>query len=328
MICNICKTDNSAYLLLKNKNGVNHIFRCPECKITFVKEQPTVSELNDYYNGMYQDLAVTFDNKKMNWARNSMKAYVKTLRLKLDSVKNKSFLDLGGGLGYYSKAANEFGFDSVLVEKDPVSVNFASKELGLKNIVKQDLNQFFKNNKKQYDVVFLRHVIEHVTNPHEIVSGISSILKTNGILIIETDNNAGIELLFTKNVKKFYLNLYKKNFENVSFIQLLKKRPFALDPPRHLYAFRMKNLSNLLSSCQIQPYKKVHYRLGHPYYWPNIPSPCLKDGFLNIFKLNFKVGIKEIFNWFNLILRRLLQYFGLSSGLCIYGIKVEDKKTN
>jgi ubiquinone/menaquinone biosynthesis C-methylase UbiE len=294
--------------------------------VAFVHEQPSVSELNNYYNGMYKDIAVAFDEKKMKWALKSMKAYVKKLNLKFDSVEGKSFLDLGGGLGYYSKAANTFGLNSILVEKDPVSVNFAIDKLGLKEIIQQDLNEFFQQNKKQYDIVFFRHVIEHVTNPSEIIKGISSVLKNNGILIIETDNNAGIELLLTKNVKNFYLKLYKENFKNVTFIELLKKRPFALDPPRHLYAFRMKNLSNLLTFHSIKPYKKIHYRLGHPYYWPNIPSPSLVNVCQHLMKLNFKKGLREGFDFINLIFRRILQVFGLSSGLCIYAMKEDTKK--
>ncbi|PWH82812.1 hypothetical protein DIS18_11325 [Algibacter marinivivus] len=325
MICKVCNTQNVPYLVLENKNNVNHIFRCNYCKVAFVNEQPSFSELNNYYNGMYKDIAVAFDEKKMDWALHSMKEYVEKLNLKFDSLEGKSFLDLGGGLGYYSKAANTFGLESILVEKDPVSVSFAMDKLGLNQIVKQDLNEFFLNNKKQYDIVFFRHVIEHVTNPSEVIHGISSVLKNNGVLIIETDNNAGIELILTKNVRNFYLKLYKDNFKNVSFIELLKKRPFALDPPRHLYAFRMNNLSDLLSAHNIMPYKKIHYRLGHPYYWPNIPSPSIKSALFSIMKFNFKKGIREIFDYFNLIFRKILQLLGLSSGLCIYALKEEMK---
>jgi 2-polyprenyl-3-methyl-5-hydroxy-6-metoxy-1,4-benzoquinol methylase len=321
MICKVCNYEINPNLVLENRNGINHIYRCDNCKVAFVKEQPKFSELNDYYNGMYEDLTVGFNQKKMDWALNSMKEYVKKIGLKFDTVDGKSFVDLGGGLGYYSKAASEYGFNSVLVEKDPVSVNFAKKELRLNNIVEQNLEEFFEQNKEKFDVVFFRHVIEHVTDPIGIVKGISSILKNNGILIIETDNNAGIEILFMKNVKDFYLNLYNKSFEVTSFFKLLKKRPFALDPPRHLFAFRMKNLSNLLLSHDIKPYNKVHYRLGHPIYWPNIPSPSIKKAIISLIGFKFKKGVKELINYFNLLFRRVLQLLGLSSGLCIYASK-------
>ena len=321
MICKVCNCENIPDLVLKNRNGVNHIYRCNNCQVAFVKEQPKLEELNAYYNGMYKELTIGFDQKKMNWALHSMKEYAKKITYKLDTIKGKTFVDLGGGLGYYSKAASKYGFDAILVEKDPVSVNFAKKQLGLKNIIEQDLEEFFEHNKEKFDVVFFRHVIEHVIDPFKIINGISSILKTNGILIIETDNNAGIEILFMKNVKQFYLNLYSKSFEDTSFIKLLNKRPFALDPPRHLFGFRMKNLSNLLLSNNIAPYCKVHYRLGHPIYWPNIPSPSMKETIKSIFKFEFKIGMKGLMEYFNLLFRRALQLMGLTSGLCIYAIK-------
>lgn len=322
MNCHICKSNTRPKLILENRNSLNSIYRCSNCKITFVDPQPSITELNKYYNGMYKELTVSFDKEKMEMALYSMKGYLKQIDWNKKNVNKKTFLDLGGGLGYYSKAAAEFGMKSILVEKDPVSINFAKNQLGINNIIEKDLKDFFCNNIKKYDLVFFRHVIEHVTEPFEVINNISNILNENGILIIETDNNAGIEILFKKGVRKFYINLYKKNFKEVNFLKLMIKRPFALDPPRHLFGFRMENLSFLLETNSLKPFVKKHYRLGHPIYWPNIYSPSFKAFFKYFLKLKFKKSINELIGLFNLCFRILLQLLGFSSGLCIYAKKI------
>lgn len=322
MICKVCQTEINPRLLLKNKGSFGDVYRCPKCEITFVSPQPSDEVLNEYYNGMYSDLTVSFDEKKMKWAQHSMRGYLKVLkRLNVEPTSEITFLDLGGGLGYYTKAAAENNLHSILVEKDPVSVQFAKQHLKLENIIEKDLDEFFNSNERQYDIVFFRHVIEHVKDPYSIIQGISNLLKKNGILIIETDNNAGIELLIKDGVRKFYLDLYGKSFNKASFINLLIKRPFAVDPPRHLFGFRMKNLSMLLKSQSLFPKEKIHYRLGHPIYWPNIPSPNVKQIIKSFLKWNFKAGFRLTFSYLNLLFRKFLQLMGLSSGICIYAQK-------
>ncbi len=322
MICNVCQQEINPKMLLKNRGNFGDIYRCPKCQIAFVFPQPSDEILNAYYNGMYSDLTVSFDDKKMKWAQRSMEGYLKVLKkLNVEPSTEITFLDLGGGLGYYTKAAAENNLHSILVEKDPISIQFAKKHLKLENIIEQDLTEFFNSNDKEYDVVFFRHVIEHVKDPQSIMQGISNLLKTNGILIIETDNNAGIELLIKDGVRKFYLDLYKKSFINTSFINLLIKRPFAVDPPRHLFGFRMGNLSMLLKSQSLFPKVNIHYRLGHPIYWPNIPSPHAKQIIKSFLKLDLKAAFRLTLSYSNLLFRKFLQLVGLSSGICIYAQK-------
>ena len=200
-------------------------------------------------------------------------------------------------------------------------MNFAREKLKLENILEQGLDEFFERNTEKYNIVFFRHVIEHVKDPSEIIMSISKVLSENGILIIETDNNAGVEILFKKGTTEFYLNLYRNGFKEISFYKLLVRRPFALDPPRHLFGFRMQNLSLLLKSNNLNPVIRKHYRLGHPIYWPNIESPDFKSIVKDLLKMEFASFAKGSLDYANMVFRVLLQGAGLSSGLCIYARK-------
>ena len=99
---------------------------------------------------------------------------------------------------------------------------------------------------------------------------------------------------------------------------MLIKRPFAIDNPRHLFAFNIRNLSLLLENNNLSSKKKIHYYTGHPVYWSNLKLPEIR-------KLFKEFKIKSVFNiiaeYTMYPFRRILNLFGMSAGICIYAQK-------
>lgn len=317
--CNICKKEIIPKTLYRKKNKeFSDIVRCPACHVSFIHPQPDSKTISDYYNGMYAEIA-EYDKLKMKYADRSLKAYRKVINnINSEAVE---FLDLGCGLGYYSKAAEELGYKVTAVEQDNVSYNFAKNILELNHIIEMSIDDFIDSSDKKYDIVFLRHVIEHVTQPLDLIQRLEKIISETGILVIETDNNNGIELLFRPHSLLFYMNLYKQNYHRVNFINLLIKRPFAIDYPRHLFAFNMKNLSLLLKQNGFKVKKKIHYQTGHSIYWPNLKPPGGKDLLKYIMNFKIKSAVNVLVEYTVYPLRIILKFFGLSAGLCIYAQK-------
>lgn len=319
--CCVCNRTVEPELVLENTRDGWHILRCPVCDLTFAHPQPSPEAITSYYVGLYSDLASNYDENKMEAIRHSVRGYLRTLSRHRKIEPGTSFLDLGGGLGYYAKAFAESGVAVTLVEQDPVSLKFARNVLKIDNIIATSAEQFFRQNRTRYDVIFLRHVIEHVTDPAHVIAELNKCLADGGILVIETDNNAGIELMFRPGPAKFYLNLYKASFAPASFLSLMSRRPFAVDPPRHLFGFRMSNLASLLQNNALIPVEKKCYRLGHPIYWPNMPLPTLREILANAGRGRFKLVAANILDVLFAPLRRCLEVAGMASGICIYARK-------
>jgi len=323
MKCNICNSDIIPKVLFKNKSANKpDIVRCPACKLTFIHPQPNEKIISDYYYGMYASLA-TYDETIMQNANNSISHYKRNINA--INSKSNSFLDLGCGLGYYSLAAQNTGYQVTSVEQDKISVEFAKNTLNLNNIIESSIDDFIYSVKSKFDVIFLRHVIEHVTNPQKLVNGIYEILNTNGVLIIETDNNNGVELLFRPHSYLFYQNIYKKQYKKVNFFTLLTKRPFAIDCPRHLFAFNMINLSQLLKNNNFSIKKKVHYHTGHSVYWSNLKLPEIQKLFKAIKEFKVKTILNILIEYITFPFRIVLKFMGMSAGICIYAQKKEEQ---
>lgn len=319
--CNVCSRRVTAQLVLRNVKNGWHIMRCPECRLAFSHPQPDPNTIAAYYNGMYTDLAGKYNEQKMEGLQQSVKGYLKELGRHMRLASGMSLLDLGGGLGYYSKAFSEAGLSTTLVEQDPVSVDFARNVLGLENIVSESLERFFEDNKRTFDVIFFRHVIEHVADPSFVIAEIYKCLSDDGVLIIETDNNAGIELFFKPGTAVFYLNLYRSSFVPASLFSLLRRRPLAVDPPRHLFGFRLSNLRKLLRKNSLVPLESKCYRLGHPVYWPNVPSPSFREVLADAGRGKFRRMTANIVDLAFAPLRYGLEYSGMASGICVYAAK-------
>lgn len=319
MKCKVCNADFCHKVLFTSKYvDKPNIVRCPKCKLTFLHPQPDEKTISDYYHGMYASLA-TYNPEIMKNANKSMLNYKKNIT-DINKI-GKSLLDLGCGLGYYSLAAKNAGYQVTSVEQDIISVEFAKNTLKLENIFESNIEDFIYSVKQKFDIIFLRHVIEHVTDPQKLINGISGIINTNGVLIIETDNNKGVELLFRPHSLLFYSKIYKTHYKNVNFFSLLHKRPFAIDYPRHLFAFNIKNLSLLLKNNNLNPKKKIHYHTGHSIYWSNLKLPKIQKLFKACKEFKIKSVLNILMEYIIYPFRLILKSFGMSAGICIYAQK-------
>jgi 2-polyprenyl-3-methyl-5-hydroxy-6-metoxy-1,4-benzoquinol methylase len=129
------------------------------------------------------------------------------------------FLEIGCGSGAILKLMNELGWNAEGMETDPAAVtNARSRGLNVRqqDILTADLPPNY------YDAAAMNHVVEHLEKPEETLRAILRTLKPGGRLVITTPN-AG-------------------SFGHALF----GAKWYALEPPRHLLLFDVRNLKNLL----------------------------------------------------------------------------------
>lgn len=128
-----------------------------------------------------------------------------------------SLLDVGAGTGDFLKAAKKRGWKAHGVEPNNYAATLSSKK-GIK--LKPTLNDF---RGKQFDVVTLWHVLEHIPNLEETIVELSRLVKKDGTLIVAVPN-----------FKSYDANYYGKYWA-------------AYDVPRHLWHFSKEAIENLFS---------------------------------------------------------------------------------
>lgn len=312
--CPVCEEQTNHSLILSGKPGYGDIYRCSRCQLTRLLPLPELSQHQSITTGMYQQLTEEFSSWKYHLAQHSVRGYLAQFR-KLRNAEPNSLIDLAGGLGYYAFAFAEQGIDVTYVDIDTVSIDFVRKHFQDKiHTFNIPLEDFCQDNLRQYDIIFFRHAIEHCIYPDQALHFMRNIAHPNTILILETDNNLGLELFFHPEASRYWREVYKNHYSEASLLKLCKLRPLAIDwIETHYYAFRPDNLSRLLHQTGWQILELSLYSLGDSIYWPNVPS---------VGSYKWQRLRRNLREWFREVVyclgSPLLTRYGFVSGIVVY----------
>lgn len=146
--------------------------------------------------------------------------FVQSILLQFSICENLNILDLGSGEGGTSKILSE---KNNLISFDISLTRLKRQDKKIKRVNGSALNLPFKKN--YFDLIILQDVIEHVSNPEQLIESISFSLKKNGIIYLSTPNKISlfniisdphwgspiISLLKRKSIKKYYLKYFRKD---------------------------------------------------------------------------------------------------------------------
>ena len=237
--------------------------RCNECGALFVESALTPDELDIIYKNS------SFDEKEEGCQASETYAYY--TKKKITNHKGKA-MDIGASEGSFLLELLKLGYEDVSgVEPTKAAIEKADP------LIKDKLiNSMFNADdfpKNEYDLISFFQVIEHVSNPTEVLSGIHELLREDGRIIIVCHN---------------YRSLINRIMRGKSPIYNLE----------HLQIFSKKPIIKLLEKCG---YSDIHtFRVTNKYalsYWVRLlPMPMrLKKITLSVLKKirmdKIKIGI-------------------------------------
>jgi SAM-dependent methyltransferase len=221
--CNLCRADDYTVLFPKGAAQLHQIVRCNHCGLMYANPQESVD----------CDIYTADDRLKayQDWVEASSQYFVKQhVQLpdqeEIIHMLNNLFpergklLEIGSYLGVFLNRIRADGWDVRGLEPDPGPANHSRSKYGLEVIGEFLPNAGFSDD--EFDAVIMLHVIEHVPNPVEILHEIHRILKTDGVLIVETPR-----------------------FDSFMF-KFLGRRERSITIPGHIYFFTTQTLQQIL----------------------------------------------------------------------------------
>ncbi len=162
------------------------IARCMACGSAMVLPRPSQQEMDHYYQAhSYGDptLELSLALDKSHFPDSSVDAKRIIQRLKA-LAPGKRFMDIGAGVGFFSREANSQGFEVTAVEPNPNSAAGFAALVGdspLQMLLSGDIvDQYVQSQ----DVVLLSQVLEHICDVDGMLGALSSVLATGGIAAI------------------------------------------------------------------------------------------------------------------------------------------------
>lgn len=219
--CNKVKSN----LLLK-KDGFS-IVKCKYCDLIYVNPiLDSEKYLNTYKSKTYQNIMKSLGEKSHKYRLERFgKERTSYLKKYLGNKKKINLLDIGCSTGFFIEAAKKEGWRCEGLELNPSAARFGIKR-GLK-IYQTNLENFKTNIK--YDIITLFDVLEHLSNPKQIIKYAKKILKKNGLLYV-----------------------YVPNWDSASRILMKEKNCHFIWPTHHLTYFTPKTLLSFFNKLKFK----------------------------------------------------------------------------
>jgi len=166
---------------------------CRECGLVYLNHRKTERENEEYYRNDYQkefDRYFPGINGAKEWW-DYQGNYI------LDKVKNivkvpSDILEIGCGGGGILHPFKLLGHDVTGIDISDKWINFAKDNYGV-DVYKKDIASLVQEG-REYDLIILSHILEHVPNPVDMLLEAKKLLKKNGIMYLETPDVRGIDL--------------------------------------------------------------------------------------------------------------------------------------
>lgn len=169
---------------------------------------------------------------------------------------SKTILDIGCGTGEFLITARKNNWNTLGVEINDEARNKSSK----KNITTYKFIEEVKSS--QFNIITLWHVLEHLKDLNGTITKISSLLDTDGTLIIAVPN-----------YKSYDANYYKEYWA-------------AYDTPRHLWHFSQKSISTIFENHNLKVVRTLPMYFDS--YYVSLLSEKYKTGKSNYLKAFYR----------------------------------------
>ena len=231
--CPVCHSESIAPVLTASDHTVSgesfEVWHCNSCQLRFTQQAPDETAIGSYYQSeeyiSHSNTRKGLVNRLYQWVRDFTLVQKRKLIRKVSGMQTGALLDIGCGTGEFLNTMKQAGWTSLGLEPDPGARQQAIEHFQL-DVHPSD--HLFQLAAKQWDVITMWHVLEHVHRLHPYLDKIYELLKPGGKLIIAVPN---------------YQSLDAAKYESAWA---------AYDVPRHLYHFSPEAMQRLLSDHGFQ----------------------------------------------------------------------------
>ena len=275
--CHLCRCPEKIILAdLIGKDGKPYqAVRCMQCGLVAAHPIPEMNTktLQSLYSKTYYDTGWCDGGEGYNDPAKVvfMEREARSQRLDIlhrTSLTQGKILDIGCGNGIYLKEFQSAGWEVEGIEVSKYVAKLAEERLGI-TIHTQPLEQLALA-VEHYDLIRLKHCIEHLPQPLATLQKVAEILKPGGFVVIDTDNVQGLRSRTENTLQRLFgRDLTRKVVKQLTNKDL-DSRYGRLTPPIHLYTFSRSTLGRLLNQVELTVTYSLQPAQGHFVWFPQL----------------------------------------------------------
>lgn len=165
---------------------------CASCRCLFMEPMPGEEEIAGFYPSQYwwnsskSSGNVVLKKLESIYRKLALRDHVSFILRVAENRNGLDLLDVGCGSGTLLGLLKQRGFHSLGIDFSAEAARVAEEENGVRVIVGSLDHAGFRP--ASFDIVTLFHVMEHVTNPREVLAEVSRILKPEGAVVLQVPN--------------------------------------------------------------------------------------------------------------------------------------------
>jgi len=215
-------------------NEEYQIKQCNNCGFKITDNIEDEENIGRYYQSeeyiSHSNTSLGLVNSIYHAVRKYMLGRKRRLVKKVSALKHGNILDVGTGTGFFLDEMKRYNWRVTGIEKSEEARTFAKSEFNLDNLPTEEL---FKLKEKNFDVITLWHVLEHIHLLDENMQEFARLLKNNGKLVIAVPNHDSYD---AKHYKEFWA---------------------AYDVPRHIWHFSPLQMKQFAEKYDFK-FKSLH----------------------------------------------------------------------
>jgi 2-polyprenyl-3-methyl-5-hydroxy-6-metoxy-1,4-benzoquinol methylase len=224
--CRLCGTNEAR--LVAVVDGCQYV-RCAGCGVERMASYPSSKEIDEFYESGYMTRQFNNLGHHLHFTNEYRDTYFAEkfltfadLRMDLSNLSGKKLLDVGCANGQFLEYTGKFGIDSIGIDISDEMIS-AGKRSGLNCHVK-DLFEM----EGEYALLTYWDVIEHVSNPREVLEKTRTLLAPGGEVVIQTPCTGMVSELFGDKWLYYLPVQHLHLFSQESLFKLLSETGFSV----------------------------------------------------------------------------------------------------
>ncbi len=167
-----------------------------------------------------------------------------------EMTEGKEVLELGGGSGEFVSLCKNIAKNIISIDRDPKS----------KDVTKGDILKFLKINKKKFDMIYARHIIEHF-EPRKVIYIFKKSyihLKANGLFVLIFPNLKNVNVATFNfwndwdHKRPYTASVLKEQLEKIGF-EIIKSEPDNNSWDNFILKTTIRKLRALITGLPYEP---------------------------------------------------------------------------
>jgi SAM-dependent methyltransferase len=239
-----CKKSTTSFYPRNVYNNKEFLYvTCSDCDLTYLNTFPNEDDYLKMYPPSYQEGKASSEPQldlyqKMPGLRFSYGEQLDCVK-KYVGKANATLLDYGCGNGHFLVRAIQEGLKCDGAEYNPVYISALKDDI--KNCNFYTIADVLSGKTgKKYDVIRLSNVLEHLTNPNEVITSLKNHLTPDGILLIEGPIEHNFSLAQAFRNTYFRVSKFFKPNRTINF------------PPYHIFFSNAQNQQQFFKNLGYQ----------------------------------------------------------------------------